>query len=223
MLKKPLRLGICPEGGPMNPFPFDKVFPEFQSIATHGIEGCDAVLFWGGTDIHPSIYGAKRNFHSGASLHGLSKRDEFELKAMTWCKANDIPIIGVCRGAQLACAFSGGSLAQHVTGHGRDHMMSTLLDGEMMTTSSHHQMMNPAGTDGVILAWSTHRLSNCYQGETMVDIVSMKETVEPEIVWWPSTKALGIQGHPEWCKTHEEPFVQLCNKYVRRYCFGENV
>ena len=215
-----LKLGICPEGGPMNPFPFDDVFKSFQNISIHGIEGCDAVLFWGGTDIHPSIYGAKRNKHSGAPLHGPSPRDEFELKAMSWCKANSIPMIGVCRGAQLMCAFAGGSLAQHVTGHLKPHSISTMRDGEVEATSSHHQMMNIAGTDGELLAWSTHRLSTCYLGETDENIKHMQQTVEPEIVWFPGVKGLAIQGHPEWCTDHLDPFVMLCNKYVKQYCFG---
>ena len=142
---------------------------------------------------------------------------------MKWCKVQNIPMIGVCRGAQLACAFAGGSLAQHVTGHGHNHKITTLRDGEVVTTSSHHQMMNPAGTDGLVLAWSTERLSQCYQGERAVDIVSMKERDEPEIVWFGSTRTLAIQGHPEWCKDAEDPFAKLCRTYVRRYCLGENV
>jgi hypothetical protein len=216
-----LKLGICPEGGPDDPSHFIELFPKWQNISKDGIEGCDAVIFWGGTDIHPELYGAKRNYMSQAPMLGPSRRDVFEMKAMQWCRVNNIPMIGVCRGAQLMCAFAGGSLAQHVTGHRVNHMISTLNDGDMMATSEHHQMMNISGTDGVLLAWSKERRSTMYQGEDSKDILSMREAPEAEIVYFPSIKGLAIQGHPEWCSDPLEPFVQLCNKYVIQYLFGE--
>ena len=58
-----------------------------------------------------------------------------------------ISIIGVCRGAQFLCAFAGGKLIQHMTGHHGDHSITT-VDGRVYQSSSdHHQLMDLFGRE----------------------------------------------------------------------------
>ena len=51
---KPLILGYCPVGHGASPF--DEVFKLKQDVSTVGLEGVDAVVFWGGTYIHPALF-----------------------------------------------------------------------------------------------------------------------------------------------------------------------
>lgn len=168
------------------------------------------LLLHGGADISPSIYGEKANKH--VYNDELSNRDAMEIALFTEAVKRGIPIVGICRGAQLACALAGGKLYQHVTGHnGGEHRVTT-IDGERFkTTSAHHQMMNPSMVNHEILAWSSVSLSKEYIGEE--DQKLPTPTVEPEIVFFPQIKTLGIQGHPEWMKV-KTGFVQHILKLI---------
>lgn len=216
-----LKLGYSPWGNGHSIRPFHMMFEESQDCFKDGFEGISAFLLWGGTDIHPSYYGQNHHRYSQAP-DKPSTRDEWEWQAMKYCKANNIPMIGVCRGAQFLCAFAGGKLIQDVSGHGTSHSMTT-SEGEIIyTTSSHHQMLDIHGTDGELLAWSTVRKSNHYYGELSetpahIDVMKFRE---PEVVYFPSISALAIQGHPEWAG-EQEPFVDYCLQRVKDCLFDE--
>lgn len=205
-----MKLGYSPWGNGHTIAPFDEIFSEKQDCFEHGFAGIDAFILWGGTDIHPSLYHDKPHRYSQAGANP-SVRDKWEWQSLKYCLANNIPVIGVCRGAQMMCAFVGGGLFQHVAGHGSNHNMVT-SEGEVInTTSAHHQMLDLRGTDHELLAWTPKQLSPFYYGEynftpENLDIANFKE---PEVVFFPSMKGLAIQGHPEWADT-ASPF----NVYV---------
>lgn len=195
---------------------FDAFKPVYGGKELGKGDGC--VVIWGGGDISPTIYGQKPAKYCGAD-EKLSRRDELEVEIAKAAIANGIPIIGVCRGAQLMCALSGGSLIQHVNGHGSSHEITT-RDGEKYTTTSlHHQMMFPWETDHELIAWSSPPRSDTYLVEDNQE-VEFDETQpnyekrEPEIVVFPSTKTLAIQGHPELMKSHHS-FVGYCNQLIK--------
>jgi GMP synthase-like glutamine amidotransferase len=210
-----LILGYMP-GGTGQIFPFNAVFNYGQNLMEKGFDNVDAIVLWGGTDICPSYYGQKPH-PTNQQQHGPSVRDRNEWNAMKYARLKGIPIIGVCRGAQFLCVFSGGKLVQHVTGHnGGSHNIITADNQNllMQTTSCHHQMMMPWKTDYRLLAWSSLRLSHTYEGETSADIVSDQTTkLEPEVVFFPKVRGLAIQGHPEWMQASDD-FVIWCNKQV---------
>lgn len=216
MLNGKLVLGYCPIGNGSMVNPFDRIFDLKQDISK-SIENVDAVVFWGGRDINPELYGDEPHPMNQASGDvGLSPRDEFEWKAMAYCIANNIPIIGVCRGAQMACAKAGGWLIQHVDRHGASHLVKT-SDGELFNvTSCHHQMMYPYEVDHELLAWSHTNLSGIYEGPNGNSVSDyMKNHKEPEIVFFPRIRALAIQGHPEWVERADNSrFVSFCNEQV---------
>ena len=198
-----MKLGFCPQGNGESIFPFSKLFAEKQDIS-NSISGVDAVVFWGGTDIHPSLYGERIGKHTQQKASGPMQRDVFEWKAMNYCKLNNIPMIGVCRGAQLMTAFVGGSLIQHVNGHHSPHDMIT-NDGRIIhTTSCHHQMMYPFDVEHQLLAWSSDNYSSTYLNGENKSVDDMFEKVEPEVVYYPQVRGLAIQGHPEWTKPGDE-------------------
>lgn len=196
---KKLTLGYCPIGNGSSIAPFDQLFGNKVDVSSENLGSVDAVVFWGGTDIHPSLYNQKA--HPQSQVFGLSSlpsRDSFEWKMMLWCKMNEVPMIGVCRGAQLMCAFAGGHLIQHVNGHHDNHDMLTSDGATMKTTSCHHQMMYPYDVEHELLAWSAPARSQFYQGETATPIKGMSDKREPEVVFFPTIQGLAIQGHPEW-------------------------
>jgi GMP synthase-like glutamine amidotransferase len=196
--------------------PFNAVFHYGKDLLAKGFDNVDAVVIWGGTDISPSYYG-ERPHSENQNQAGPSHRDINEWKAMKYALIHKIPIIGVCRGAQFLCVFSGGKLVQHVTGHesGNHNVMFSDREEIMSTTSCHHQMMYPWRTDYQLLAWSTARLSDTYQGEDDKELTDVASKFEPEVVYFPKTQGLAIQGHPEWM-SEGAPFVEYCNEMVEK-------
>lgn len=218
-LEKELTLGYCSgNGGSIQPF--DRTFNYAVDVAKNGFAHVDAVILWGGTDIHPSFYGQKPHRTSGASVH-ISERDLFERNVVKYCVAHQIPLIGVCRGAQLLCALAGGSLAQDVRGHTMTHSVNSHDFGTFKVTSSHHQMMNPFTNKvpHVMLAWSDPHLSNRYEEEEEhKNNTELMQNHEPEIVYFPGINGLAIQGHPEWSINSQ--FADICNTLVLSYLFN---
>lgn len=202
--------------------PFDAVFPLAKEVSPADIyEGkVDALVIWGGSDISPSLYGELPSVYTGASTT-LSLRDKIEKEVCEAAITTGIPIIGVCRGAQLACALAGGKLIQHVDGHHEDHLIKTDDGQRMITSSVHHQMMYPWKVDHHLIAWASQpRSHKYYGGPATTEITDLHKIddkiVEPEIVFFPKIKALAIQGHPEFMATDSE-FVKYCNGLVKKY------
>ncbi len=225
---KELTIAFSPYGNADSVYPFDELFAYKQDAAQVGFDGADAFLLWGGTDIHPSYYNQNPNKFSGAPP-SPSNRDQWEWKAMQYCKAKGIPIIGVCRGAQFLCAFAGGKLIQHCDGHNNGHHMVLDVYGHYyMASSSHHQMLDVQGTQHELVAWSAPAKSSFYYGETnetpkhIADGLSAGTFREPEVVFFNSINALAIQGHPEWMPAHDV-FVDKTINYVSEYLFSGKV
>lgn len=219
-------LAYSPFGNGHSIYPFDEIFDNAVDAYAHGFDNADAFLLWGGTDIHPSYYNeAPHRFSQAPALP--SNRDVWEWNAMKACKARGIPIIGVCRGAQFMCAFAGGKLIQHVSGHDRGYHNVVTADGDVFAvTSAHHQMLDLTGTTHELIAWTPSNLSAVYYGsknETPPHLLQQMQNAkfkEPEIVYFPEFRGLAIQGHPEWAGVEEE-FVKETNRLVVEYLFNE--
>jgi anthranilate/para-aminobenzoate synthase component II len=218
-------LAYSPWGNGHSVYPFDMVFDNAVDATVYGFQNVDAFLLWGGTDIHPSYYKEPPHRLNGAPVLP-SQRDVWEWNALKYCKAHGIPVIGVCRGAQLMCAFAGGKLIQHVDGHGSGHDVVTKDGEQFRVTSSHHQMLDLVNTNHELIAWTPKKLSAVYYGaksETPEHLLfNMRNDTfkEPEIVFFPDIKGLAIQGHPEWDEINSD-FVNKTNELVVEYLFNK--
>ena len=156
------------------------------------LRGARLLVLWGGEDISPSIYKQEKVL-AQAGNHP-SPRDKCEINLARAAIQEGIPILGICRGAQLLCALGGGSLYQHVDNHGYGEHKLVYQGEEMTTNSCHHQMMIPTD-EMVVIGYSP-----CLSPEKYLDqkVPVVHTDVEPEIVHFPKMNALGIQGHPEW-------------------------
>jgi GMP synthase-like glutamine amidotransferase len=198
-------------------------FMSFTEILEHNEKETmlfpDLLLFTGGADVDPGYY----NDRKGANTHINKERDVEEAKIFE--KYYGTPKIGICRGAQFLTAFSGGKLVQDVNGHLGNHIITTNVKsgiinyGKLYVTSTHHQMMFPynlpKGTFELI-GWSTKHLSDKYLNGNNENIELPSDFLEPEIVYYKNTRALAIQGHPEFDKA-PDTFVNLTLNLIKNY------
>ena len=192
--------------------PFN-IFNKISStMKPHHLTGKNEVLIlWGGEDISPALY--NQSVVYARASNQPSTRDIVEKHLFQRAVDLDMPIIGICRGAQLACALSGGTLFQHIGGgHHSNHKVDT-KDGHTFTTSScHHQALNLDNVPNELLAWDRERTTRVYTDKEEL------ETIIPEVVYIPSTKSFCIQGHPEWMSP-TSPFVTWCAKQIKERFF----
>lgn len=165
---------------------------------TDDIRDADVVVFGGGQDIDTAFYGEPKGYHTG----GKTRRDQIEQNDFEIARRLGKKMVGICRGAQLLCALSGGKLIQHVAGHGgRDHGISTFdRQPPLVVNSIHHQMMYPytlPTKDYKILGWATRPLSNTYLNGWNKEQWLPNSFKECEIVEFRNTNSLAIQFHPE--------------------------
>ena len=75
------------------------------------LDRVDGICLSGGPDIHPDAYGAEAHPELGPTEPRL---DAFELALARAADERDMPILAICRGAQLVNVARGGTLHQHL-------------------------------------------------------------------------------------------------------------
>lgn len=73
------------------------------------------VLLSGGQDIYPPNFGMEAHEKSGPFD---VDRDDIEIKVLKYAIEKKLPILGICRGAQLINAYLGGEIYQHLDDEG---------------------------------------------------------------------------------------------------------
>ena len=185
------------------------------------MEHHDILCLSGGGDISPALYG-QDNDHSQGILVG---RDLDEIKEYFHALMKRIPIIGICRGAQLLWALNGGILHQHriQTGYESDglHPMRRMddenafdLGDPLYINSTHHQMMALLPYSGIISnVWvSTHTDPFRKPGS---DAPETEHHVEMFAVH--SKKILAMQFHPEYKRFPEDTRNKVIED-IKRTC-----
>lgn len=183
------------------------------------VKDADLVIFPGGADIDPSFYGEKAGKYTYASYTTDIRQFDIANQALKL----GIPMLGICRGAQLLVSFAGGKLIQHVDNHiGGPHDILTNNSDLYTVNSLHHQMMFPFEMEQSkykILAKASHARSKTYlNGEDEeINVGFFSKFCEPEIIWFPEVSGLAIQSHPEFMSMPHKTLLymnELVNKYV---------
>jgi len=138
------------------------------------LEHLSGLLLTGGPDLDPSCYGAERHPELGPTDPVV---DAFEIKLCKHAFRRGMPILGICRGAQVLNVARQGTLHQHLPDltdgsvehrqmDGGDHathvvrvapdsgLAQTTGGGPVKVNSFHHQAIDRLGLDLRAVAWS---------------------------------------------------------------------
>src|ERR1700722_2571027 len=95
------------------------LLPPQEHGADEATEGVDALVLTGGSDVDPERYQQRPHQETTVVRRW---RDDWELRLLARALSTDLPVLGVCRGAQLLNVALGGTLDQHIpdsVGHRR--------------------------------------------------------------------------------------------------------
>lgn len=183
-------------------------------VLVNNVEDADVVLFEGGEDINPALYGDSVGRHT----YFNDRRDDLEVSVYKQALALGKACFGTCRGEQLLTAMAGGKLVQDMNHH-RSHEL-TLYDGtKFYTNTLHHQMAYPYNLkkdEDYFMIAAAYGISDTFEdgsGKQMKMPLVDGKTEEPEFVFYPKINGLGIQGHPEMMGTGTE-MVKLCRLFL---------
>ena len=140
---------------------------EKKDVLAKFVEKVDAFLFIGGPDYPSSLYDEEPHKKNASCFR---ERQDADLLLMKDVLAKEMPILGICAGAQMLNIALGGKLIQHLPNAEKhvdeqyhlakickNTMLSELLEtNECEINSSHHQAVDPLyiGKDCKISAYA---------------------------------------------------------------------
>jgi gamma-glutamyl-gamma-aminobutyrate hydrolase PuuD len=164
------------------------------------LDDADIVLFIGGEDVNPELYGEV----CMPKTHFNRDRDEKEKAIYEEALKRQLPMVGICRGGQFLNVMNGGRMWQHVTNHCGNHVMRIEVppfnEGNkrrtIEVTSTHHQMMIPTD-EALVLATANVAYEKISPGLERVGKNENDPDPDVEVVFYDDTNCLCFQPHPE--------------------------
>jgi putative glutamine amidotransferase len=171
------------------------LIPPSEEGVAETLDALDGIVFSGGADVDPGVYGAERHPETDVPQ---THRDAGELALLRSALERDLPVLAVCRGFQLLNVVRGGDLVQHLpeaVGHDEHKevpgtfsvhpvevkegtVLASLIGARSEVSSHHHQALGRVGEGLAETAWAKD---------------GTLEAVED-----PSRRfAVGVQWHPE--------------------------
>src|SRR5262245_43428485 len=74
------------------------------------LDDCDGLLLTGGVDVEPALYGETRH----PTVETDDVRDGYEFALAREAMARNLPLLAICRGAQVLNVVAGGTLLQDI-------------------------------------------------------------------------------------------------------------
>lgn len=196
----------------------------YNHIITNNLEEANIVLFTGGEDVSPEMYGEV----AIPETYCNPIRDDYELSIFNEVNSETQICVGICRGAQFLTVANGGKLIQHVDKHAirGTHAIHIEDDSTINITSTHHQMMYPfeLDNDDYIVNAHAHLKPTTIKTQTC-NRDWIINCYEPEIVTYrcdDKPKCIAIQGHPEIMSSDSDA-VKYCNSLIQNVLSKNNI
>jgi putative glutamine amidotransferase len=179
-----------------------------------------ALILTGGSDVDPARY--QQQPHEQTKLT-RPWRDEWELCLLDRALAAGLPVLGICRGAQLLNVALGGTLDQHVpdtVGH-RGHSPAPGVFGQTrVTTAPGSETRGLLGPEVTVACYHHQAIGKLAPG---LEISGTAEDGTIEAVERPGRQfVLAVQWHPEQVGTDLRLFQALVTAASRENAARQN-
>ncbi|MBI5105020.1 MAG: gamma-glutamyl-gamma-aminobutyrate hydrolase family protein [Solirubrobacterales bacterium] len=174
------------------------------------LDRVDALCLPGGPDIHPATYGAAPHPELGPTEPRV---DAFEHALVRAADRRGLPILGICRGAQMLNVARGGTLHQHlpdVVGEGIRHRQT-----EHGSVPTHRIEVADRGRVPQLLGYAGREVNSFHHqaiaelGRDLV-VTARAQDGTIEAVEQPGERfVVGVQWHAEGLRAHLPLFQQL--------------
>jgi putative glutamine amidotransferase len=167
------------------------------------LANCDGLMLTGGVDVDPAVYG-ETDRHPTVEID--PERDEYELRLARLALDRDLPVLAICRGAQVLNVAAGGTLIQDLPSHDpnvlahqqsepKDHTSHEITVAEGTCLS----MLLGGGRDvsGRVAVNSRHHQSVKDPAPGFVVSATAPDGVVEAIERPASRFCVGVQWHPE--------------------------
>ena len=165
------------------------------ALAVEAVAGIDGLLLTGGGDVDPARYGAGPEPETGGVDAG---RDAWEVALVDAARAAAIPVLAICRGAQVLDVAYGGTLVQHLpTRVGADHDDLDRAADEVhrIDVAAGSRLHEIVGAE-VLHANTIHHQAVDQLGAGLV-VSGRADDGVIEAIESPTEPILGVQWHPE--------------------------
>jgi putative glutamine amidotransferase len=167
------------------------------------LETLDGLLLTGGGDVDPVFYGENRHQSVEDAEPG---RDEFEIDLARRAMEQDLPILAICRGAQVLNVAAGGTLVQDIPTVVETDLSHSITepknrvahDIEVAADSRLHSALGGAvDASCACRVNSRHHQSVGRLGQRLVASATAPDGVIEGIEAPDATFCVGVQWHPE--------------------------
>lgn len=199
-----------------------------------GVLDYDGVIIGGGSDIHPDHYvkedstPVKRSFwikvkecvlypmellsHLGSS--GYDKdRDDMEIKFIHYALANNLPLLGICRGHQLLNAELGGSMYESTLPLlEKEARIRSPFPRKTVLYTTNDSLISKIAGDDPLKVNAIHSQAVAEPADDLKVTAKEEAGINQVIESKNSDKVLGVQWHPEYLfymKAHRKIFSWL--------------
>jgi putative glutamine amidotransferase len=173
--------------------------PVDDAIAGRLLDGLDGLVLTGGRDVDPATYGQVAH---PITDQPAGDRDAFEFALVRGALTRGLPVLGICRGAQVLNVALGGTLHQHlpdVVGHTGHQLGNAVFNTSLIRTEAgtrvaalvgestdaqcyHHQAIADLGRDLIVSA---------RDGEGVIEAIELDPALGSERF------VVAVQWHPE--------------------------
>jgi gamma-glutamyl-gamma-aminobutyrate hydrolase PuuD len=169
--------------------------PPSAEGAEETLDALDGIVFTGGADVDPALYGAEAHPETDAPE---ARRDVGEMALLRAALERDLPTLAVCRGVQLLNVARGGDLVQHLpeaVGHDEHKETPGVFSVHPVDVKAGTRLESLVGSGSAVA--SHHHQALGRLGEGLVETARAPDGT-PEALEDPEKRfVLGVQWHPE--------------------------
>ena len=185
------------------------------------VERADGVIFAGGNDFDPDIYGGDRSLVEEYSRED----DEKSLAILDYAIGLEKPILGICRGMQLINIYYGGSLYDDL----EKQFSKEIIHRGSDKTLTYHEININEGSRLSKIVGSDRIEVNSYHHEGIKDLaegLSVSATSDDGLIEAIENPyysyMIGVQWHPELSYENDKYSKKILKDFVKHSNAGKN-